>query len=101
MSKGLGRIERTILATMRRGKKLTSGQLTLQCGGDLTIALRKTVLRAMHSLVRKYPQYALTGGRGQTELSLVPPPKPKRGRANRTAEAPVSVDATAPASVNA
>jgi hypothetical protein len=39
----------------------------------LTMAMRKAIVRAMHSFVRKYPQYALAGGKGRSELYLYDP----------------------------
>lgn len=41
-----------------------------------TPAQRKAVVRAMHSFVRKNPQYALTGGRGRKQLYLFEPDDP-------------------------
>src|ERR1700722_15319997 len=97
MSRGLGRIERTILgqatadgAVDHHGSKgavlLNSGVLV----GDLfeprdgrwnadwqpTPAERKATTRGMRSIVRKYPQYALAGGKGRMTLYLFEPDDP-------------------------
>jgi hypothetical protein len=84
----LGRIERIIYAEVnqrdpRTGEKRTvhvhswglSCDHTLpghQCGWEWTPSRsrRKAVVRAMHSFVRKFPAYALTGGKGRGILYL-------------------------------
>jgi hypothetical protein len=98
MSRGLGRIERAILAEIEKGRTpkgvgeplgahVSSGQLFFACypearpaGGwhwpEPTEAQRKAVWRAMHAIVRKFPQYALMGGKGQTPLWLYEPADP-------------------------
>ena len=42
----------------------------------IAAAQRKAVSRAMHSFVRKHPQYALTGGQGRKRLYLYEPSDP-------------------------
>jgi hypothetical protein len=89
MSRGLGRLERVILwyteqAQAAKGDRrpspllLDSQRLTHRCfkADPGTPAQRKAVSRAMHSFVRKFPQYALTGGRGRSPLSLFEPGDP-------------------------
>jgi hypothetical protein len=39
-----------------------------------------SVYRAMHSFVRKFPQYALIGGKGRTPLYLYEPDNPRSAR---------------------
>jgi hypothetical protein len=41
-----------------------------------TIAQQKAVSRALRSIVRKYPQYALTGGNGTKRLVIYEPADP-------------------------
>ena len=43
---------------------------------SLTAAQRKALNRAMHSFVRKYPQFALAGGKGRKRLYLYEPSDP-------------------------
>jgi hypothetical protein len=98
MSRGLGRIERAILAEIENGRTprgagqahgahVSSGHLFYACypemrpaGGwrwpEPTEAQRKAIWRAMHAIVRKFPQYALMGGKGRTPLWLYEPADP-------------------------
>ena len=94
MSKGLGVIERAILAEIEQrdrhsGKRCTMlvNSWSLSCAllpdSLLTLqrmepsrALRQAVVRAMHSFVRKFPQYALIGGQGHRVLYLYEPADP-------------------------
>lgn len=103
MSKGLGRIERAILGAIARDKVGLAGEpdpVRVTSWGILydlfqpaygapsagmgwgwtprqaTPAQRKTVVRALHSFVRKHPEYALTGGKGRKELILYEPADP-------------------------
>ena len=97
MSKGLGRIERVIAReiedayTPRHGSGPSSVHVSSwDLAVDLfypkdgswntdwspTAAQRKAVSRAMHSFVRKHPQYALTGGQGRKRLYLYEPSDP-------------------------
>jgi hypothetical protein len=80
VSRGLGRIERAILAVIEREAEEGWGGLML-CAEELaqdiygppafpTRAQVVSVLRAMHSLTRKFPQYALAGGKGREPLWL-------------------------------
>jgi hypothetical protein len=61
MSKGLGRLERVIL------QKASERPVCLLCKNLAAEALtsRKAMARALHSFVRKFPRYALRGGRGR------------------------------------
>jgi hypothetical protein len=82
MSRGLGRIEQAILAIFEGEDGYVD-----DCMGAIDLARhiypgdeRRTrsqlvaVLRAMHSLVRKYPDcYALAGGKGRAELCIGTP----------------------------
>src|SRR5262245_31847446 len=94
MSKGLGRLERFIEVEIdiTKGRKnlsvhLRSSALTFDAfrpadyyrgprddDGNLiwqpSRANQKAVLRAMHSFVRKFPQYGLMGGKGRKSLYL-------------------------------
>jgi hypothetical protein len=84
MSRGLGHIERAILDAIEKDKErdepmpahVNSWTMTCEVFQDGTwtfspsIAHRKAVVRAMHSFVRKFPQYALTGGKGRKLLYL-------------------------------
>jgi hypothetical protein len=81
MSRGLGRIERQIAEWITVTKSdshgcilIRSGTLTLHCpsrsGIKFLRARRKSVVRAMHSFVRKFPEYALLGGQGRKPLFL-------------------------------
>jgi len=61
MCKGLGRLERFIHS------RLIEQPVCLYCktlAAD-AISSRKSMARAMHSFVRKFPRYALRGGRGR------------------------------------
>jgi hypothetical protein len=86
----LGRIERAILANIgadtaaevaedgsgKRGPVLNSGSLAYQLFAPQPHhpwnwePSRAQVTRAMHSIVRKFPQYALSGGKGRKRLYL-------------------------------
>src|SRR5919198_6401176 len=78
----LGRIERCILEFVERDEDLVrAGQgfgadeivsVVYGCGPHLhpTRAEYVSTLRAMHSFVRKFPKYALIGGKGGTPLVL-------------------------------
>jgi hypothetical protein len=86
MSRGLGVIERLIEAEIAEAHQpdrfgeigtVLLNSWTLACEGQLLItgwkpsaARRKAVVRAMHSFVRKHPQYALLGGQGRRILYL-------------------------------
>jgi hypothetical protein len=92
MSRRLGRIENAILADIERTKKINprrgdpstvhlhSWGVLNDCfhprdglahpGWEPTMAQRKSVTRAMRSFVRKFPRYALIGGRGRKMLYL-------------------------------
>ena len=109
MSRGLGHIERYILdkvsevdkdgkncTVSERGTALardyfkpddwyTNGALVgYQPGGWLRTfepsnAQRKAMIRALHSFVRKFPQYALMGGKGRKTLLLYETSDPVSG----------------------
>jgi hypothetical protein len=85
----LRRIEETLRATARRQRR-ARGHLQraildqlqdhepvsaddLHPDRDATRAERVSILRAMHAIVRKFPQYALAGGKGRTPLYLYEP----------------------------
>jgi hypothetical protein len=86
MSRGLGRIERLILDEIERDHR--SERMVVQVSShslslDHTLpgynadwswraprARRQAVARALHSFVRKFPQYALIGGQGRCPLYL-------------------------------
>jgi hypothetical protein len=79
VSRSLGRIERAILAVIER--EAEEGFGLMLCAEDLaqeiyrskalpTRAQVVSLLRAMHSLTRKFPQYALAGGKGREPLWL-------------------------------
>ena len=74
MSRGLGHLERTILAMVERRDNFTALDIAHEAypGAPQTHAQHVAVLRAMHSFVRKHPQYALIGGKGSQPLVLVP-----------------------------
>jgi hypothetical protein len=96
MSRGLGQIERVILDEImrdlkpgphgNRGTVLVSSHSVShdhalpghEWGGPWrpSRARRQAVVRAMHSFVRKFPQYALTGGQGRCPLYLYDPADP-------------------------
>lgn len=94
MRKGLGRIERRILHEIACDKtpgpsgepgSVLLNSWTLACdafgrgtawSGSPSPAQRKAVCRAMHSFVRKFPQYALAGGKGRKYLYLFEPGDP-------------------------
>jgi hypothetical protein len=83
----LGRIERIIYAEVNHrdptGEKKTVLVSSWELSSDYTLpgyqsgwewtpsrSRRKAVVRAMHSFVRKYPEYALVGGQGRGILYL-------------------------------
>src|SRR5229473_1210393 len=89
MNRGLGRVEQSILQKVTepgfRGEKPTVHVSTwhvMDCfpkasrpgfawGGFVNEkAARKAAVRAMHSFVRKFPQYGLMGGKGRSKLYL-------------------------------
>lgn len=78
MSKGLGHWERKILAAVeaigldgdRVHAAVTVRDITRAWELSPTNAERKAAIRAMHSFVRKFPQYALMGGSGRKPLML-------------------------------
>ena len=74
MSRGLGHLERTILAMVERRDNFTALDIAHEAypGTPPTHAQHVAVLRAMHSFVRKHPQYALIGGKRSQPLMLVP-----------------------------
>ena len=80
MSRGLGHLERTILAMVERQRRkhqrvnFTALDIEYEAypGTPQTHTQHVAVLRAMHSFVRKHPQYALMGGKGSQPLMLVP-----------------------------
>jgi hypothetical protein len=80
MSRGLGHLERTILAMVERQRRkrqrvnFTALDIEYEAypGTPPTHAQHVAVLRSMHSFVRKHPQYALIGGKGSQPLVLVP-----------------------------
>jgi hypothetical protein len=100
MSRGPGRIERAILDQIESDKApdrygqsgvvlISSWDLayiyqppsSVDPSGswlpkDATPAQRKAVIRAMHSFVRKLPQYAIGGGKGRGRLFLYEPGDP-------------------------
>ena len=74
MSRGLGHLERTILAMVERRDNFTALDIAHEAypGAPQTHAQHVAVLRAMHSFVRKHPEYAVIGGKGSQPLVLVP-----------------------------
>jgi hypothetical protein len=95
MSRGLGYIERKILATLSRSQETTStdrrGSLAIskgkpfssrelaqkiwgkrgQAGWKPALAQRKACVRAMHSIAAKFPeQFELSGGKGRETLVI-------------------------------
>jgi len=93
MSKGLGRIERAILASIASSKQMaksgvliddessvhiTAWKLAYECfeprpdkpGWTPSRSQIKVCIRAMHSIARKFPQYALIPGRGPKAIVL-------------------------------
>ena len=93
MSLGLGRVERWIAEDIEADKKAPHGPRPVlvsswslafnyqdyrnyQSGWTPSRAQRKAVVRAMHSFVRKHPQYALTAWRGRKGLFLYEPADP-------------------------
>jgi hypothetical protein len=104
MSRGLGRLERFILAKLEEvdshgNRPPASAQATMLArdfyepadwytnGGNRgphempalyvpTPAQRKAMTHAFHSFVRKHPQYALMGGNGRKTLLLYEPADP-------------------------
>src|SRR5215813_15198117 len=86
MSRGLGRIERAIVALIEDPGNQYDQRWA---ASDLAVAIyrpedrpptraeRVAVLRAMHSLAQKYPhKVALTGGKGREDLWLYRPSDP-------------------------
>jgi hypothetical protein len=101
MSKDLGPIERHIAAEVAKAKMwpdrdrpvllLSSRALANSCpvfqrddGSELkwrpSAPQRQALLRAMHSFVRKYPQFGLIGGQGRKGLYLYEPGDPLSAR---------------------
>jgi hypothetical protein len=96
VSRGPGHIERAILRAIERNKvgfdgkskplRLTSWQVIWDCYPEArqttwerppaTMAQQKAISRALHSIVRKHPQYALIGGNGRKRLCLYEPADP-------------------------
>ena len=92
MSRGLGRIEQVILDRTQivdtrgelRSVLLDSWELAFDrfwhrerdWDWEPSLAQRKAVTQAMHSFVRKFPQYALIGGHGRKRLFLYEPADP-------------------------
>ena len=89
MSRGLGKIERAILDDITIGgpSSVLIHSWGLLCHHNCfrrpafwnfepTTAERKAVTRAMRSFVRKFPQYALTGGKERKMLYLYEPADP-------------------------
>jgi hypothetical protein len=104
MSRGLGRLERTILdeitkadarAAAKRGRRdywplhVTLHSLHHDCFPSRYMpergchgwtpddpVQRKAVWRALRSVLRKYPQYAVTGGQGRKGLIVYDPADP-------------------------
>jgi len=97
VSKGLGRIERAILDKIawcrasqtfreleRGGPVLVRTWHLMDCYRPLGWSAdwsaehkhRQAITRAMHAFVSKYPEYALTGGKGRQELFLYEPGDP-------------------------
>jgi hypothetical protein len=100
LSRGPGRIERAILDQIKSDKapdRYGRSGVVLISSWDLayiyqppssvdpsgswhaknaTPAQRKAVIRAMHSFVRKFPQYAIGGGKGRGRLFLYEPGDP-------------------------
>jgi len=80
MSRGLGHLERTILAMVERQRRkrqrvnFTASEIECEAypGTPPTRAQHVAVLHSMHSFVRKHPQYALIGGKRSQPLVLVP-----------------------------
>jgi hypothetical protein len=90
MGKGLGRVERwieeEIVTKEVKGHSVLLHSWGLACNyrdyksdphdWKPSQAQRTAVVRAMHSYVRKFPQYALMGGRGHEMLYLYDPSDP-------------------------
>jgi hypothetical protein len=97
MNKDLGPIERYIAAEVAKAKMspcstdrsvllLSSRTLACSCplfdrdpsGRQWTLSAhqRQAIVRAMHSFVRKYPKFALIGGKGRKQLYLYEPGDP-------------------------
>jgi hypothetical protein len=90
MSRGSGRIERSIQSLIERMQTNEHSRTAVLINswvivGEVfrprslfmrdwhwkpTVAQRKAVARAMHSFVRKFPQFALLGGQGRKKLYL-------------------------------
>ncbi len=94
MSRGLGRIEQAIVTRIERMKRGSFPDPVLISSWDVvgdafrpqtifwvhwtpTRAQRKAMIRAMHSFVAKFPQYALMGGMGRKPLYLYELDDPK------------------------
>jgi hypothetical protein len=78
MSSGLGRIERAILDLIEADERIEDfwecEALANEIYGSATHAQRVAVLRAMHTLARKYPdKVALAGGKGSEPLWIGDP----------------------------
>jgi hypothetical protein len=80
MSRRLGRVERTILAKIEATRANRTGWSSIELGnacypgyaGLTYTAERKALVRAIHSLVRKYPhRFTVIGGRGRRPLRLL------------------------------
>ncbi len=90
MSRGLGRLEQFILQKVTepgfRGEiptaHVSAWNVMVDCFPQTAVpgmmsgrfvnekAARKAAVRAMHSFVRKFPQYGLMGGKGRSKLYL-------------------------------
>jgi hypothetical protein len=74
-----GRLQRAILDQLhgRSSEPLTCDDIAAEISHDrdtdTTRAERVSILRAMHAIVRKFPRYALAGGKGRTPLYLYEP----------------------------
>jgi hypothetical protein len=69
MSKGLGRLERFIL---QRVSAKPVCLRTAELAGE-AMTTRQAMARALHSFVRKFPEYAINGGSGRHALVLYEP----------------------------
>jgi hypothetical protein len=89
MSRGFGKIERWIGPEIARGKARPKPTAVLIPSKSLAYhyphsdrdwkpsgSQRRAVVQAMHSFVRKFPQYALIGGQGGKQLYLYEPSDP-------------------------
>jgi hypothetical protein len=69
MSKGLGRLERFLLQRVSvKPVCLRSAELAADA-----VTTRQAMARALHSFVRKFPEYAINGGSGRHALVLYEP----------------------------